>query len=114
MATKAKTINLKGYMVGNAITDDYHHYLGHFQFLWFAGLISDETYKLSSVLCDYESLVQFSDSCIEVIGIAIEEMGNIYMYNIYTPCSAIASQMKWLLKRRLVSTHITYFYIFKS
>ncbi|KAK8977035.1 hypothetical protein V6N11_019704 [Hibiscus sabdariffa] len=71
--------------VGNAITNDYHHYLGLFQFLWYVGLISDETYKLSGVLCDYESLIQSPDSCIEIIGIAVEEMGNIDMYNIYTP-----------------------------
>ncbi|KAK8564624.1 hypothetical protein V6N12_058207 [Hibiscus sabdariffa] len=72
-------------LVGNAIIDDYHHYLGLFQFLWSTGLISDETYKLSGVLCDYESFVQSPYSCIEVIGIAIEEMGNIHMYSIYTP-----------------------------
>ncbi|KAK8991191.1 hypothetical protein V6N11_062213 [Hibiscus sabdariffa] len=102
-ATKAKAINLKGYMVGNALTDDYHHYLGLFQFLWSAGLISDETYKLSNVLCDYKSLVHSPDSCIEVLGVAVEEMGNIDTYSIYTPpCSANASQAKWLLKRRLM------------
>ncbi|KAK8695285.1 hypothetical protein V6N13_000451 [Hibiscus sabdariffa] len=102
-ATKAKAINLKGYMVGNALTDDYHHYFGLFQFFWSVGLISDETYKLSNILCDYKSLIHSPYSCIEVLGIAVEEMGNIDTYSIYTPpCSANASQAKWLLRRRLM------------
>ncbi|RZC53949.1 hypothetical protein C5167_012818 [Papaver somniferum] len=41
--TGDKSINLKGYMVGNALTDDYNDHLGVFQFMWSAGLISDQT-----------------------------------------------------------------------
>ncbi|KAE8726272.1 Serine carboxypeptidase-like 29 [Hibiscus syriacus] len=101
-ATKAKAINLKGYMVGNALTDDYHDYLGLFQFLWSAGLISDETYKLSNVLCDNESFIHSSSACNGILDVMSEEMGNIDPYSIYTPsCSANARQAKWLLKRRL-------------
>lgn len=134
-ATNGKAINLKGYMVcilflkessfilsklkhrcvhnmqvGNALTDDYHDHLGQFQFMWSAGLISDETYKLLNVLCDFESFIHFSSACNEMMDVASEEMGNIDPYSIFTPsCSANASQTKWLLKRRHVSTQITYF-----
>jgi serine carboxypeptidase-like clade 2 len=38
-----KIINLKGYMVGNAVTNDYYDQFGLFQFLWATGLISDQT-----------------------------------------------------------------------
>ncbi|KAE8705937.1 Serine carboxypeptidase-like 29 [Hibiscus syriacus] len=102
-ATKAKTINLKGYMVGNALTDDYHDHLGLFQFLWSAGLISDETYMLSNVLCDNESFIHSSSACNGILDVTSEEMGNIDPYSIYTPsCSANSRQAKWLLKRRLM------------
>ncbi|KAK8695284.1 hypothetical protein V6N13_000450 [Hibiscus sabdariffa] len=100
-ASKAKAINLKGYMVGNALTDDYHDHLGVFQFMWSAGLISDETYKLSNVLCDHESFIHSSSACDDIMDVTREEMGNIDPYSIYTPsCSGSAGQAKWLLKRR--------------
>ncbi|KAH9670855.1 Carboxypeptidase [Citrus sinensis] len=67
--------------VGNALTDDYHDYLGLFQFWWSAGLISDDTYKQLNLLCDYESFVHPSSSCdkfLEVVGHASEK---------YDPCT---------------------------
>ncbi|CAB4288893.1 unnamed protein product [Prunus armeniaca] len=42
LETKEKAINLKGYMVGNALTDDYHDHLGVFQFMWSADIASAE------------------------------------------------------------------------
>ncbi|OMP09201.1 Peptidase S10, serine carboxypeptidase [Corchorus olitorius] len=101
-AVKEKAINLKGYMVGNALTDDYHDHVGVFQFMWAAGLISDETYKLLNVLCDHESFVRNSNACDKILDVASEELGNIDPYSIYTPpCSANVSQSKGLLKSRL-------------
>ncbi|GLU10287.1 hypothetical protein SLE2022_271060 [Rubroshorea leprosula] len=102
-AVKEKVINLKGYMVGNALTDDYHDHLGVFQFMWSAGLISDQTFKLLNQLCDLESFIHSSSSCNKILDVASEELGNIDPYSIYTPpCTANVSQSKWLLKRRLM------------
>ncbi|KAJ4792648.1 Carboxypeptidase [Rhynchospora pubera] len=42
----SNSINLKGYMVGNALTDDYHDHYGVFQFMWATGMISDQTFRL--------------------------------------------------------------------
>ncbi|KAI8017710.1 Serine carboxypeptidase-like 27 [Camellia lanceoleosa] len=39
-------INSKGFLVGNAVTDDYHDYIGTFEYWWTHGLISDSTYKI--------------------------------------------------------------------
>jgi serine carboxypeptidase-like clade 2 len=39
-------INFKGFMVGNAVTDDYHDFIGTFEYWWSHALISDSTYKL--------------------------------------------------------------------
>ncbi|KAH9664229.1 Carboxypeptidase [Citrus sinensis] len=69
------------FRVGNYLTDDYHDYLGLFQFWWSTGLISDDTYKQLNLLCDYESFVHPSSSCdkfLEVVGHASEK---------YDPCT---------------------------
>ena len=92
--------------VGNALTDDYHDHLGVFQFLWSAGFISDQTFKLLNLLCDFQSFVHTSNSCGEILEIASEELGNIDPYSVFTPpCSANISQSNQLLRRRHVSTH---------
>ncbi|KAL5787610.1 hypothetical protein ACOSP7_004559 [Xanthoceras sorbifolium] len=99
-ATAKETINLKGYMVGN---DDYHDHLGLFQFMWSAGLVSDDTYKLLNVLCDSQSFIHTSSSCDKILDIASEELGSIDPYSIYTPpCTANISQSNQLLKRTRV------------
>ncbi|XP_020268604.1 serine carboxypeptidase II-2 [Asparagus officinalis] len=100
-STGDKSVNLKGYMVGNALTDDFHDHLGVFQFMWVAGLISDQTYKLLNVLCDFESFIHSSEQCNKILDTASSELGNIDPYSIFTPScpgSATFSQNK-LLKR---------------
>ncbi|KAH0970101.1 hypothetical protein GBA52_022257 [Prunus armeniaca] len=100
LETKEKAINLKGYMVGNALTDDYHDHLGVFQFMWSAGLISDQTYKSLNLLCDFQSFIHTSNSCDNILDIASAELGNIDPYSIYTPaCPANVSQSNRLQKR---------------
>ncbi|XP_031247611.1 serine carboxypeptidase II-2 [Pistacia vera] len=107
LATGDKTINLKGYMVGNALTDDFHDHLGVFQFMWAAGLISDQTYKLLNLLCDFQSFIHSSSSCEKMLDIAGEEMGNIDPYSIFTPsCTANVSQSNRLLKKVHAVGHV--------
>lgn len=90
--------------VGNALTDDYHDHLGVFQFMWSAGLISDQTYKALNLLCDFQSFIHSSNSCDSILDIASAELGNIDPYSIYTPtCPANVSQSNRLLKRVHVS-----------
>ena len=90
--------------VGNALTDDHYDHLGVFEFLWSAGLISDETYKLLNLLCDFQSFIHTSNSCDKILDIASEELGNIDPYSIYTPtCHANGSQTNQLLKIMHVS-----------
>ncbi|XP_077215005.1 serine carboxypeptidase II-2-like [Tasmannia lanceolata] len=98
--TGEKSINLKGYMVGNALTDDFHDHYGVFQFLWSAGLISDGTYKLLNIFCDFQSFVHTSSQCDKVLDIASEELGNIDPYSIFTPsCTGNGSLSNRLLRR---------------
>ncbi|XP_058067750.1 serine carboxypeptidase II-2-like isoform X2 [Magnolia sinica] len=94
------SINLKGYMVGNALTDDFHDHLGLFQFMWSTGLISDETYNLLNVFCDFQSFVHTSPKCDKILDIANDELGNIDQYSIFTPsCTSNGTSSKRLLKR---------------
>ncbi|CAL1358669.1 unnamed protein product [Linum trigynum] len=102
-ATKSQTINLKGYMVGNALTDDYHDHLGVFQFLWAAGMISDQTYKQLNDACDSVSFIHSSHACNRYLDIADQEVGHIDPYSAFTPpCTPNISQSNQLLKRRRV------------
>ncbi|XP_039120236.1 serine carboxypeptidase II-2-like [Dioscorea cayenensis subsp. rotundata] len=101
-ATGDKSINLKGYMVGNALTDDYHDHFGVFQFMWSAGLISDQTYKNLNVRCDFQSFIHPSAECEKIIEVADKELGNIDPYSIFTPsCPANAVLSKNNLLKRL-------------
>ncbi|OVA10301.1 Peptidase S10 [Macleaya cordata] len=101
--TGDKSINLKGYMVGNALTDDYHDHLGVFQFMWSAGLISDRTFKLLNVYCDFESFIHTSSQCDKMLDIASNELGNIDAYSIYTPSCTGNGQFLNKIRRRFHS-----------
>ncbi|XP_072961075.1 serine carboxypeptidase II-1-like [Typha angustifolia] len=78
-------INFKGFMVGNGVTDDYHDYIGTFEYWWNHGLISDETYKDLKVACDFGSSAHPSEACLKQLDIADDEQGNIDPYSLYTP-----------------------------
>lgn len=91
--------------VGNALTDDFHDHLGLFQFMWSAGLISDQSYKKLNLFCDFQSFVHTSEQCDKVLDIAEKEFGNIDPYSIFTPsCTGNFSESNGKLRRRHVST----------
>ncbi|XP_030954931.1 serine carboxypeptidase II-2-like isoform X1 [Quercus lobata] len=99
-ALKEKAIKLKGYMVGNALTDDHHDHLGIFQFLWTTGLISDQTYRQLNLLCTFQPFLNVSEACYNILVVASTEIGNIDQYSIFTPpCPANVSQSNRLKKR---------------
>ncbi|KAL6545317.1 Serine carboxypeptidase-like 27 [Orobanche gracilis] len=90
-------INFKGFLVGNAVTDDYHDYIGTFEYWWTHGLISDTTYKVLRTRCDLGSSTHPSSDCVKALEVANQEMGNIDQYSIYTlPCNSTS-----LSRRRL-------------
>ncbi|CAA0835961.1 Serine carboxypeptidase-like 29 [Striga hermonthica] len=97
-------INLKGFMVGNALTDDFHDHLGLFQFMWSVGMISDQTFKKLNILCDFGSFIHVPDKCEKAMEIADEEIGDIDMYSIFTPtCTANFSSLNhpWRKKSKV-------------
>ncbi|KAH0927671.1 serine carboxypeptidase-like 27 isoform X1 [Brassica rapa] len=97
---KNPSINLKGFMVGNAVTDDYHDYIGTFEYWWNHGLISDSTYHQLKTACYSVSSQHPSLQCMEALRSAELEQGNIDPYSIFTkPCNNTV-QLKSFLKGR--------------
>ncbi|CAH8290731.1 unnamed protein product [Eruca vesicaria subsp. sativa] len=97
---KNPAINLKGFMVGNAVTDDYHDYIGTFEYWWNHGLISDSTYHQLKKACYSVSSQHPSLQCMEALRSAELEQGNIDPYSIFTkPCNNTV-QLKSFLRGR--------------
>jgi len=78
-------INLKGFLVGNGVTDDYYDSIGTIQYWWSHALISDATYNNIMKTCDFRQQ-NFSTACNNYLNYAVNnEFGNIDPYDIYTP-----------------------------
>ncbi|CAJ2629633.1 unnamed protein product [Trifolium pratense] len=85
-------INFKGFMVGNGVIDDYHDYVGTFEYRWTHGLISDSAYRMLNTGCDFTSIQHPSVQCLQALTVAQAEQGNIDGYSINTPlCNDTAS-----------------------
>lgn len=104
-----KAINLKGYMVGNALTDAYNDHLGVFEYMWASGLISDQTYKQLNMFCHFQPFLHLSEQCDSLLDIVSEELGDIDIYSVFTPtCTAQFGLSSHLLKRRRTRIGETY------
>ncbi|KAG2710983.1 hypothetical protein I3760_04G056000 [Carya illinoinensis] len=78
-------INLKGIMVGNAVTDNYYDNLGTVTYWWSHAMISDKTYQQLINTCDFKRQKE-SNECESMYSYAMDqEFGNIDQYNIYAP-----------------------------
>ncbi|KAK7266562.1 hypothetical protein RIF29_19210 [Crotalaria pallida] len=78
-------INLKGIMVGNAVTNNYYDNLGTVTYWWSHAMISDQTYRQLISTCDFHRQKE-SDECELLYSYAMDqEFGNIDQYNIYAP-----------------------------
>ncbi|KAJ8505497.1 hypothetical protein OPV22_006383 [Ensete ventricosum] len=88
-ASSKPFINLRGILVGNAVTDNYYDSLGTVFYWWTHSMISDSTYKSILSSCDFRS-PRSSRKCDHVVSYAVNhEFGDIDQYSIYTPsCTA--------------------------
>ncbi|MBA0842951.1 hypothetical protein Goarm_000183 [Gossypium armourianum] len=98
-------INFKGFMVGNAVTDDYHDFVGTFEYWWTHGLISDSTYRNLQVACDLGSATHPSSECTTALEVAEAEQGNIDPYSIFTQPCADTTSLRRNLRGHYVSFH---------
>ncbi|CAN6351525.1 unnamed protein product [Urochloa humidicola] len=103
---KKPHINLKGFMVGNAVTDDYHDQVGTFESWWNHGLISDATYRLLEAVCVHDDIEHTSPPCDDAYDAAMAEQGDIDPYSIYTPkCNQSSSSSSKAIKKRRIKGH---------
>ncbi|KAK4415205.1 Serine carboxypeptidase 24 [Sesamum alatum] len=99
-------INLKGFIVGNAVTDHYHDRIGTVTYWWSHSIISDNTYKSILKNCNFKS-DQNSEKCDDALYYAMDhEFGDIDHYSIYTPSCRRASTGKPVLSPTLKNTLI--------
>ncbi|XP_020083481.1 serine carboxypeptidase II-2-like [Ananas comosus] len=87
--------------VGNALTDDFLDHYGVFEYYWMAGLISDRSYRMLNLHRTSLSFLHKSPECDDILDSALEEIGDIDIYSIFSPtctCAVTFSGNK-LLKR---------------
>ncbi|CAM8945842.1 unnamed protein product [Rhodiola kirilowii] len=92
-ATSNPVINLKGFIVGNAVTDNYYDSIGTVTYWWTHSIISDKTYQDILKFCNFSAETS-SSSCEKTINYAMsKEFGSIDQYSIYTPsCTTPANK----------------------
>ncbi|KAF3334533.1 serine carboxypeptidase-like 33 [Carex littledalei] len=77
-------INLKGFMVGNAITDNYYDSKGLVEYAWSHSVVSDQVYRQANQVCNFR-LSNWSNACDDVVNTIYNEYKDIDIYNIYAP-----------------------------
>ncbi|KAI4335540.1 hypothetical protein L6164_014178 [Bauhinia variegata] len=78
-------INLKGFIVGNAVTDNYYDGIGTVTYWWSHSMISDHSYRTIIKHCDFTG-EKTSQKCDDTVRYAFNhEFGKIDQYSIYTP-----------------------------
>ncbi|XP_047337263.1 serine carboxypeptidase-like 27 [Impatiens glandulifera] len=104
---KNPPINLKGFLLGNPLIDDYYDNIGTFEFWWNHGLISDYTYEALNASCPSDSFLDPKNDCYQALFRAYSEFGDINPYGIYMPTcyddGTVTSTFKHNLKMSLPS-----------
>ncbi|OWM89997.1 serine carboxypeptidase 24-like [Punica granatum] len=93
-------LNLKGFIVGNAVMDHYYDNIGTVTYWWSHSMISDASYKSILKYCNFSS-EKPSQKCDDSVIYAANEFGNIDQYSIYTPsCPRLSNETLPLLRFR--------------
>ncbi|KAK9098129.1 hypothetical protein Syun_025174 [Stephania yunnanensis] len=85
---RERSINFKGYLVGNPLTDDYNDHIGFAQFMWSVGLISDQTYEQYNKFCPNMSFALRTGQCLNLVSVVDSEFGRpltVDRYSIFAP-----------------------------
>lgn len=71
--------------IGNAYIDYTDRWAGTFDHFWTSALNSDETHQGIVENCNFTSDATISDVCNDYQDKAFNEIGNIFIYDIYAP-----------------------------
>ncbi|XVE66353.1 hypothetical protein DITRI_Ditri08aG0073500 [Diplodiscus trichospermus] len=82
--SKEDYINLKGFMIGNALMEDETDQTGMVDYAWYHAVISDQVYHKIKVKCNFTSEHQTPD-CNKALDDYFEVYRIIDMYSLYTP-----------------------------
>nr|ACN33679.1 unknown [Zea mays] len=77
-------INLKGFMVGNPLTDDYYDSKGLAEYAWSHSVVSDEVYERIKKVCDFR-VSNWTGDCDTAMSAVFSQYQEIDIYNIYAP-----------------------------
>ncbi|KAG7625557.1 Serine carboxypeptidase-like 33 [Arabidopsis thaliana] len=81
---KDSFINLKGFIVGNPLTDDEYDNKGILEYAWSHAVISDHLYDSAKHNCDFKSS-NWSEPCNVAMNTVFTKYKEIDIYNIYAP-----------------------------
>ncbi|KAF0927519.1 hypothetical protein E2562_034010 [Oryza meyeriana var. granulata] len=82
---KASTyINLKGFIVGNPLTNDYYDSKGLAEYAWSHAVVSDQVYDHIKKTCNFNDS-NWTDDCNTAMNIIFSQYHEIDIYNIYAP-----------------------------
>ncbi|CAN6991154.1 hypothetical protein BRARA_A03014 [Brassica rapa] len=81
---KESFINLKGFIVGNPLTDDEYDNKGILEYAWSHAVISDNLYDTAKRNCDFKSS-NWSEPCNVAMNTMFQKYKEIDIYNIYAP-----------------------------
>ncbi|KAH9289335.1 hypothetical protein KI387_033452 [Taxus chinensis] len=85
VSSKSLYINLKGFMVGNPLTDTAHDWDGIVDYAWSHAIVSDETYGIIKTNCDFKSSNTWSNkNCSGAVDEMYAQYNEIDMYSLYT------------------------------
>ncbi|KAK7347607.1 hypothetical protein VNO80_22143 [Phaseolus coccineus] len=94
-------INLKGFIVGNAVTDSYNDGIGTVTYWWSHSMISDQSYKSILKYCNFTS-EETSKKCDDAYSYAVNyEFGKIDQYSIYTPTCTTSQTVRHIRFKNL-------------
>ncbi|XP_010024824.2 serine carboxypeptidase-like 33 [Eucalyptus grandis] len=88
---KYTPINLKGFIVGNPVTNGYYDYKGLLEYAWSHAVISDQLYDKCKQVCDFK-VSNWSIECNKAMNVVFASyQQEIDIYNIYTPICLLNS-----------------------
>ncbi|GKV11066.1 hypothetical protein SLEP1_g22352 [Rubroshorea leprosula] len=81
---KDSYINIKGFMIGNAVINDETDAAGFVDYAWTHAIISDQLYNSIKRECDFEQISHSSHCNVDIRGV-MQAYNRIDIYNIYAP-----------------------------